>query len=139
MSLLLHPSDPDRLHLHPKVPTCPPASAEQTPNQHTDRDRHRTAVRAEGLHSALTVLCSLVPQGPKVPLRQTGLAGGCWGSCVHLGASPTKARKEAFQKEGAVLNAAVDLQACLGFSTASSCPHFKESFRSAAIRGPVMR
>lgn len=143
---LLHLVPPSirQRHASSALKGSPPNSGEQTPNQRTDT-RHQQKQKGSGQlsFSALTALCCLNPgreQGPNALLRQTGLGGGCWGSCLHLGASSTKARKRLFRKGEQCLTLAwMDLQACLGFSAASSHTHIKESFRPAAIRGPVTR
>lgn len=143
-SLFLHPSDTDMLHLHPRVPMHTPltvVSRHQTSAQTWTDTRHERKQKGSGQlpFSVPTVLCRLIPVGTQCPAQANRT---CWGV---LGKLPTscgflhQGQKEAFQKWGAVLNAVMDLQACLGFGAAISHPHFKESFRPAAISGPVMR
>lgn len=115
-----------------------PDTGEQAPTQHTDM-RHQQKNSGQLPFSVLTALCCLMPVGTQRPpqavkpwCRVSGKRLPPWGF-LHQG------QNEAFQKQGAVLKPVMDLQACWGFSAVSSCPHVKESFRPAAIRGPVMR
>lgn len=131
------------LHLHPRVPTHLPDSGEQTPNQHIDTDRHETRAKAEGVRAAAlqSTNSSVLPDPCRNPMPCSGrqaLVGGA-GEAAYIWGFLHQGQEEDFKKGGTVLNAVIDLQACLGFSAARRCPHFKESFRPAAIRGSVMQ
>lgn len=144
-SLFLHPSDTDMLHLHPKVPMHTPLTAmsrHQTSTQTRTDTRHQRTQKGSGQlpFSAPTVLRCLIPAGTQCPAQADRPWWGVLGKLPTSSGFLHQGQKEAFQKGGAVLNAVMDLQACLGFGTASSCHHFKKkSFRPAAIRGPVMQ
>lgn len=122
----------------PPAPTV--VSRHQTSTQTQDTSKSRRA--RDSCPSVRWQLCAawtLQGPGTQCPAQADRPWWGVLGKLPTSWGFLHQGQKEAFQKGGAVLNAGMDLQACLGFSAASSHTHIKESFRPAAIRGPVTR